>query len=273
MKKYISRLKTKDYFRRYLQVAPLALAVFRTIEAKNIAEVEMERPILDIGCGFGEFAGVFFKSQVELGLDLSWSELINARKGNRYKNLIWADARELPFADNYFKTVLSVSVLEHANGVETILKETFRVLKPGGIFVFTTNTKKINRLLKGPAVFRRIGGDTFSQGYLNFYHWLFKHRTLWEKDRWEEEIKKAGFEVIKIKEIISPKATQTFELFIWTAWPSQMIKLFIGRRWAWRPEWFREWLIEHFSPLIEEESGEGSNLFVVARKKDPRKSR
>jgi SAM-dependent methyltransferase len=43
-----------------------------------------------------------------------------------------------PFEDNYFDFVFSKSVLEHVHNTENIVKETYRVLKPGGITVQLT---------------------------------------------------------------------------------------------------------------------------------------
>ncbi|MBW7942496.1 MAG: class I SAM-dependent methyltransferase [Candidatus Kuenenia stuttgartiensis] len=43
-----------------------------------------------------------------------------------------------PFEDNYFDFVFSKSVLEHVYNTENIVKETYRVLKPGGITVQLT---------------------------------------------------------------------------------------------------------------------------------------
>ena len=54
----------KNYLRGYLRVSPAALAVWRAIEAKHLATVELPRPLLDLGCGFGEFTGVFFDEPV-----------------------------------------------------------------------------------------------------------------------------------------------------------------------------------------------------------------
>ena len=44
----------------------------------------------------------------------------------------------IPFGDNYFDCVYSKSVLEHIYNTEHIVKETYRVLKPGGITVQLT---------------------------------------------------------------------------------------------------------------------------------------
>ncbi len=267
MGNYFSRLEPKEYFRRYLQFAPLALAIFRAIEANNIAGEEMNGPLLDIGCGFGEFARAFFESSVEMGLDISWKDITGARKIDRYKTLTCADARSLPYNNNYFNTVLSVSVLEHIEGADEVVKEVFRVLKPGGKFIFTANTERINEMLYWPKVFHKINSGNLEKQYSHYYNRLFKHQSLWSVEKWQHLLATEGFEIKICREIICRESTELFDLFLITAWPPQLIKLLIGRRWTWRPQWFREWLVGKYLRYVEEDPKDGgSNLFVVAVK-------
>src|SRR6266542_1213851 len=71
----------KNYLRAYLRVSPAALAVWRAIEAKHLATVELPRPLLDLGCGFGEFASVVFDEPVDIGLDIRLRDLKMAITG------------------------------------------------------------------------------------------------------------------------------------------------------------------------------------------------
>lgn len=260
------RLSPREYLRRYLEVTPLSLAVHRAIEAKNIAGVRMEPPILDLGCGFGEFAGVFFEGKVDLGIDISSSELARAAKSGNYKRLIQADARSLPLESNRFGTVLSVSTLEHIKGVEKAVAEAFRVLRPGGKFVFTINSSKIDEYLFWPKVLKKWGFFRLAKKYSELYHGAFSHKSLWGPRRWASLLAKAGFKTEKMQEILSPEATAHFDRFLVTGWPSQLAKPLVGKRWVWRPGWLREWLVRRYAHLVERDEEEGSNLFVVAVK-------
>ncbi len=83
------------YFHKYLKVSPFALALWRAFEAQRISDAMglnnsliFKRPMLDLGCGFGEFAGVFFDRQVEVGIDIDLDDLIRAKKINKHKKLL-----------------------------------------------------------------------------------------------------------------------------------------------------------------------------------------
>jgi len=100
------------YFEKYLDIAPFSLALWRAVEAKELKLVKeltkYQRPILDIGCGFGEFSGVFFTSTIEVGIDISPNDLLKAAQGKTYKNLYVEDARKLSFSNKTFYTVISI---------------------------------------------------------------------------------------------------------------------------------------------------------------------
>src|SRR5437879_5088350 len=99
----------EKYFRRYLQIAPLGLSLWRSVEAKHLSKITLKRRILDIGCGFGEFAKAFADEQMDMGIDNNSRDLYIAAKGKKYKNLTLADARDLPFADNSYASIFSIS--------------------------------------------------------------------------------------------------------------------------------------------------------------------
>jgi len=44
---------------------------------------------------------------------------------------------KFPFSDNYFDTVFAGEIIEHLYNPDHLLAETYRVLKPKGIFVLT----------------------------------------------------------------------------------------------------------------------------------------
>lgn len=90
--------------------------------------------LLEIGCGRGEFLRGFIKCGVEgHGVDRS-------RAAERYcpdaeLRLVDLEKERIPYPDNFFDVTYSKSVIEHFHNPEILVKEMFRVLKPGGLAI------------------------------------------------------------------------------------------------------------------------------------------
>lgn len=92
--------------------------------------------LLDIGCGKMPYKDYIIKNSSILkyvGLDIE-----NALKYDlKVKpDFVW-DGKKMPFENLSFDSAFGTEVLEHCPEPELVLKEVFRVLKPGGHFFFT----------------------------------------------------------------------------------------------------------------------------------------
>ena len=268
MKDSIPRSQTRKYIQRYLERGPIALALWRSIEAKYMATAKLTSPVLDIGCGFGEFAEVFFEKQIDFGLDIDYKEVTQAMKTGKYVNYTLADARKMPYPNNYFQTVLSISTLEHIEHPEKVIQEAFRVLRPGGTMILTIVIDSLNDYIFYGPLLKRLGLGKLSRFYTDTYNKVFKHKVLRSRQRWEKDIQKL-FLMQTSQEIISPKVTRIFDLLLIIAWPSQVIKLLTGKRISIRPAFANNFLTRLLLPLVEEQEEKGNTLFIVATK--PRK--
>jgi SAM-dependent methyltransferase len=260
--------RVPTYLRRYLQRAPAALALWRSIEARHFGSVPMSRPILDVGSGFGEFGRAFFEDPADVGLDISQRDLRLSKETSAYRALVQADARQLPFADASFGTVMSVSVLEHIPGVLPFFAEAYRVLRPGGTLVFSVPLADMDAYMAIPAAARRIGLRGAADAYVARVHRSFKHVNLHEPAFWLDAVRDAGFSIERERRIISRAATRMFDIGLPAALLSQIGRLRSGRRLVWHPQpvvraW--TWALRGLASQ-EEAAGDGSNLFVVARR-------
>ena len=99
-------------------------------------------PILDVGCGGGQFLGALAHSRPEAslhGVDYSAAQVHRAKArlsqfGGRV-HIHHAPAEKLPFEDNMFAAVGSGGSIKHWQSQTDGLAEMVRVLRPGGLLV------------------------------------------------------------------------------------------------------------------------------------------
>lgn len=173
-------LQESDYAHKYIILPRLrALLPNDFVEAHSIEDV----PILDVGCGNGilacdlvmEFPGLNL-----VGIDSSSGMIQRAKKNISYflreeegtqVDFIEDDAKKLSFGDASFQVILQIMLLQTVDdeGLERIIAETSRVLKPtGACYVVIPNSDAIGR-------FRNLEqADTFDESLLNkrlSYNW------------------------------------------------------------------------------------------------------
>ncbi|MGE4587608.1 MAG: class I SAM-dependent methyltransferase [Mangrovibacterium sp.] len=90
--------------------------------------------MLELGCGTGHWTKFFCEEGVQVtGIDESESMLEQARSKNiANADFVKADAENLPFADQSFSLISSVTMFEFVENVNCVFDEIDRVLKPGG---------------------------------------------------------------------------------------------------------------------------------------------
>ena len=97
--------------------------------------------ILDAGCGTGVFTLdiLSFGTRV-IGVDLSLPMLSRAAKkmGGSHFQTVLANISSLPFQENAFDKVVSVTALEFVENAKETMEELFRVTRKGGRLVVAT---------------------------------------------------------------------------------------------------------------------------------------
>lgn len=152
--------------------------------------------LLNVGCGHGADFVPFREGFKLYGVDISGKmlELAGkyAEKYNFKANLTQGDAREMPFADDFFDYAIVVATLHHIEGEEKRLKvltELKRVLKHDSeAFITVWNKWQPRFWLKKKDVL--IPWKLKEKTVYRYYH-LFAYGEL------EKLLKRAGFEVIK----------------------------------------------------------------------------
>jgi ubiquinone/menaquinone biosynthesis C-methylase UbiE len=123
--------------------------IVRGMIAKDALGGGAKKRILDVACGTGRHTLWIAEQGLKVtAVDPSSEMLAVARekaksKGEREEGLPsridWVEARaeQLPFDDGSFDIVLNALLMEHVPDIEPVLRETHRVLAPGGSFILS----------------------------------------------------------------------------------------------------------------------------------------
>jgi ubiquinone/menaquinone biosynthesis C-methylase UbiE len=145
--------------------------------------------LLDIACGPGTFIGNLPPHINCTGIDIAREQIAYAEKkyGIENRTFLVSDAtsEKLPFEKNTFDAVTCIEFFEHIKAPEInhIIKNVFRCLKPGGIFIATTpNYELLWRFLE--TTISSLGQIDYRQQHITQFT-LPTFRSLFEDPCWE----------------------------------------------------------------------------------------
>ena len=127
----------------YASRIPLVRNLFwdRIKTAIAFAQIDDNSVLLDVGCGSGHLLKSVRKANTKCqcwATDVLESKIMESVDCKFQV----ADARNLPFEDNYFDAVFVLDILEHIrDNVEVAIKEIHRVLKPNCLTILSGPTE------------------------------------------------------------------------------------------------------------------------------------
>lgn len=186
-------------------------ALLRAVEACLLGGLEMARPILDLGCGNGQFATVLGKV-IDVGLDMDSSALAVARSSGLYKHLARADICKMPLESARFQTVFSNSVFEHIPDLGSALAEAWRVLAPGGLFAITVPTDQYGANTLQASLYRRLGLLSRALAYEGALDRRMLHKHRMSINEWGFWLSRTGFTVRCVRPCWFPITMRTWGL-------------------------------------------------------------
>ncbi len=159
-------------------------------------QLEADSVVIDVGCGSGNTAIALSKSigcQVT-GVDLSGVRIANAidsleeqpegvRERVTFKK---GSATDLPIAEESFDRAWSQATVYHVPDKVKVLEEVYRVMKPGGIFVF-------DDLIKPQ--------PNISEKAVKFVYERLLFDTDFSFESYQSALKATGFEVLEAEDI------------------------------------------------------------------------
>lgn len=154
MDKYIKY--TKDFYNQDYNIKRYGEAIdevglWKSEEIIFNKYINKNDVILDLGCGAGRTTINLYKAGYKniTGLDLSTNLIDYAnnyiKENNLNINLVVGDATKLNYEDNSFDIVIfsfnGMQCIPGKKNRDSVLKEVYRVLKPGGIYIFTAHNR------------------------------------------------------------------------------------------------------------------------------------
>ncbi len=276
-----SKIKSSELINAYREVVAKypnipPMAFWRPWEIAYIRKHISFEPgfTLDLACGDGKFADVLLKpfDLHLIGCDFNPNVVSEASKTGIYKDVIVGDARQLPFETDYFSNIFSNCAFEHFDDIDIVLKEIFRVLRPGGKLIFTAVTDKFIKWQP----FIKIG---MLFGFLEHIKEIQKKHielhnlvNIYSADGWANLLRKNNFNIEYAEEYISWLPTYVFLVFD-QLWHYNHGEMSLGEKYYINhaddrklPLYFD--ILFHLLSFLTGKAKRGSGVIVVARKED-----
>lgn len=150
-------------------------------------DIQPETEVLDLCCGAGQVTRFLVESSNRVtGLDASPFAIERAKHNVPQAQYVQGFAENMPLDDGQFDLVQTSAALHEMNPqqLRKILKEVYRVLKPGGTFALVDFHQPTNKL--------------FFPGVAMFL-WLFETETAWQLLKMDlaKELEEVGFSIEK----------------------------------------------------------------------------
>lgn len=163
--------------------------------------VPFRETVLDLGGGFGRLTSTYAPLFKKCFLVDPSEKLLNQAKkiSKSYPNLfiIKGVAEKIPIKSNFLDVVISIRLFHHLKNCTKVIKEIFRVLKPGGFLILEfANKIHFKNIIK--AFFRRDFQFLFNQKPL----WVGKNKEVtflsYHPNQIKSLLNSSGFKIIKV---------------------------------------------------------------------------
>ena len=198
------------FFNEMLEM-PATLSLLGNVRGKRI---------LDFGCGTGIYAKILTKKGAKVkGFDISSEMLKIARKDNPKLDLRQGSGYRVPFKEQ-FDVVLAALVIDYFDNWDKVFQQVSKVLKKGGIFVFSGGnpvSECAQRIIVGKKRYKALGIKSYFEEKAHYANWNFpdgstvsvpSHHKTYETII--NTILRNGFEIIGYKDTFPIKKAKKY---------------------------------------------------------------
>ena len=253
----------KQFFSKIEKYQAPSTILFRAIELKLLKEKFVPllncKHILDLGCGDGISGSLIFDKKIDYGLDNNKYFANLAKKSKIYKKVIYANAEKIPLNNSCVDLVFSNCVIEHIKDLDSVLKETARVLKKNKYFIFTVPSNNF----KDYSIFSKFNLNKLASFYGKQRDKKYSHYNCYSFKKWVKVLSKNGLKIVSKYYYID---RQTAEF-----WDFLLILFFILKinknlsAWVYK-KFVREKIYRHFLSSKATDS-HAAAICIIAKKK------
>jgi SAM-dependent methyltransferase len=260
---------SKDHLWRHISSLPYFRGVLRAVEARFYENIDLPAPTLDLGCGDGHFASLAFDRKLDVGIDPWRAPLQEAAARGGYLEVLEASGNSIPYADGFFASAVSNSVLEHIPDLDAVLCELARVLQPGAPFVFCVPNHQFLKSLSISNFLDRIHLKRLGDAYRSFFNRISRHHHCDDPQMWQTRLDVAGFDLVDWWHYFSPRALRVLEWGHYLGLPALLSRKLFGR-WILVPKHWNLFLTLLITSRAYNEGSmqqDGAYTFYITRRK------
>jgi SAM-dependent methyltransferase len=174
----------------------LPLTMWRAWEISAYRHFQITEPVLDLGCGNGQFfQQIWPDAKKVVGVDIDAGAIERAKHSGVYERVHLTPAHQIPEKDGTFGTVFSNCAMEHMSHIDLVIQDAWRVLKPGGLFLFSVVTDHFLTWAPLPQFLTALGlperGENLTSEYVDYHHLV----NPLSADEWSKLLLQNGFQI------------------------------------------------------------------------------
>ncbi len=216
-------------FAAYYRFAPAALALRECARLRAVREIELDEPILDVGCGDGLFARLAYPGRQSWGIDINPSEVQRAQATQTYNTLICGNICAVDLPRQFFSSAIANCSLEHVPDLRGALVNIRSALRPGSKFVLIVPTPNWTSQLATAELLERVGLHGLARAYGEGLDKVFSHIHLYDEAAWVKLLEDVGFDQVESQPIVGRGTSWAFDLMLYPSLVAYFTKKLTGR--------------------------------------------
>ena len=216
-------------FAAYYRFAPAALALRECARLRAVRAIELDEPILDVGCGDGLFARLAYPGRQTWGIDINPTEVQRAQATQTYSTLICGNICAVDLPRRFFSSAIANCSLEHVPDLRGALANIQSALKPGSRFVLIVPAPNWTAQLATVELLGRVGLHGLARAYGEGLDKVFSHVHLYEEGAWVKLLEEAGFEQVETLPVVDRGTSWAFDLMLYPSLLAYFTKKLTGR--------------------------------------------